>query len=147
MVRLPWCASQKGSVSRMTLVRRMSLSFAGVLLLTVLAGGYVLHALDRLAEGVSEQRRISRALEHANFLEAAALRANVLIEQYVDIPDRAKLDELRTLREAAAARRAALRSLTEQPRITALLDSFESIQPRRRELADRVIEASESGGA
>lgn len=126
----------------MTIVQRTVASFAGVLLLMLLACGYVLHGLWQLSEATEEQRRIARATEHAHFLDAALLQSILLLEQYVDIPDPGKLAALRDLRAQAAARRKSLRALTNLPRIVELIDAYDAVQPERTSLAERIAEAA-----
>ncbi len=128
----------------MTLLRRTLVTFAWILVLMLAACGYVLHGLNRLAEHEARQRRISEAVEHAHFLDAASLRAILLVEQYVNIPDRDKLEELQSLRTEAEAKRRSLRAVTALPRIRELLDLFDALQPLRQKVLDEMIAASEA---
>lgn len=127
----------------MTLARRTILSFAWVLMLAIIACGYVLYGLDRIASGQAEERRIGKAVAYAHAMDATLLKAILLLEQYVDYADSAKLRELGALRLEAAGDRRALRLITRLPRVLELLDAYEALQPQRVALADRIIEGGE----
>ena len=129
----------------MKLVQRTVASFAGVLILMLLVCGYLLHGLAELAEADRDQRQIGQAVEHAHFIDAALLGAILLLEQYVDGPDPAKLAALGALRREAAERRQALRAITRLPRVVELLDAYDEVQPRRVALAEEIIQAANSG--
>ncbi|HYC36583.1 MAG TPA: HAMP domain-containing sensor histidine kinase [Usitatibacter sp.] len=129
-----------------TLAHRAVLSLASVLLLAMLACGYVVHGFNELTTAAAEQRRISEALEHANALDTLTLRSIVLLEQHIDVPDSSRLNALAGLREEARIRTGKLRAITALPRVTHLLDEYEKLQPFRISLADRMIEAGETAG-
>ena len=131
----------------MSIVQRALWSFTGVFLLMLIACAYLVQSLWRLADSTEEQRRIAQATEHARFIDTASLRTILLLEQYVDEPDPAKLKALRELRREAGERRQALRAATTSPRIVELLDAYDALQPRRTALAELIAEEASSGHA
>jgi signal transduction histidine kinase len=130
----------------MTLARRTILSFAWVLGLAIVGCGYVLYGLDRITAGQAQERRSGEAVDHAHFMDTALHRGSLLLAQYVEEPDPARVRELHALRFEAAAHRKALRQVTSLPRVVELLDAYESIQPERELLADRIIEDTKGSG-
>jgi signal transduction histidine kinase len=130
----------------MGLARRTVLSYGWVLVLAAGACAYVLYGLDQIAERTAAERRISEAVEHANRVDAEALRGILLLEQYVDAPSSDKLAALHVNRRLGSEARLALRSITRLPRIVELLDAYDAILPQRTQLADRIVDQAGSGG-
>jgi signal transduction histidine kinase len=123
----------------MTLVPRTIMTFAWIVLLMLVACGYALVGLDRLEEEEARQQRIGEALAHAHFLDAASLQAMLLVEQYLDTRDPAKLADLARVRAGAEERRRALRAMTVLPEVRQLVDAFDSLQPHRLRVTDDML--------
>lgn len=126
-------------LSRLTLSQRIQFALGAVLLFSAVSTGYLLFALQSLAEMTREQVRITSAAKATYELDIAALQVVLLLEQYSDSPDDAKLRDLAASRAESAASRARLRQLTRLPDVLDSLDHYEALLPARISAADRLI--------
>ena len=130
----------------MTLARRALISLAWVLASLIIAGAYQIYGLERLADEQVAERRIEAGAAHAGAMDDALLESILLLEQYVDSTDPAKVRELDAVHKVGLENERALRATTHLPKVVELLDEYDLLQPERNTLEQHIIaEAAQDG--
>lgn len=130
---------------RLTLSQRVLFALATVLVSATGLAVYIVLSVQSLTRlSVAEQRSF-RATEAAYQLDIEVLRVIVLLHQYRDAPDAARLAELEAGRSAAARNRVELRKHTQMPEVLRALERYEDLLPRRIGAAQSIVSAAQAG--